>query len=75
MGFHRRHLTKEILLHTYTSKGMDGVKQLLRGGDALMYDDLFCGVVVEMYHELGESFDMTRSWKEIEQTILDELPN
>jgi len=72
MSFLKRHVSKEQLISTYTKTGIEGVKTLLRGADALFYDDLFSGTVIDIYH--GEDM-MFETWREIEQLILNELPN
>tara|TARA_B100001093_G_scaffold236658_1_gene226753 strand:+ start:2293 stop:2520 length:228 start_codon:yes stop_codon:yes gene_type:complete len=75
MGFNKRFLTKESILSTYTSSGLDGVKSILRSSDAIIFGDDFSSEIVDMYNEVGESCDLVGLWKAIEKTIADELPN
>jgi hypothetical protein len=75
MGFNKRHISKELLLKQYMESGIDGVKTCLRGGDALIYDDVFSAVIVSMYADISESYDISSTWSNIEQEILNELPN
>ncbi len=72
MSFLKRHISKEQLISTYIESGIEGVKTLLRGADALFYDDLFSGTVIDIYHGEDMMFD---TWKQIEKLIIDELPN
>ncbi len=74
MGFNKRFITKESILLQYKQSGIDGVKTHLRSADALIYDDLFSGIIVELYKEIGTEVKIN-PWREIEQEILKELPN
>ena len=74
MGFNKRYITKESILSIYNSSGLEGVKTHLRKADALIYNDLFSGIIVEMYKEIGTEVQIN-PWKEIEKEILKELPN
>jgi len=74
MGFNKRLITKESILSTYNNTGLDGVKTLLRNADALFYDDLFSGIIVEMYNEIGATVQIN-PWRDIEREIMKELPN
>jgi hypothetical protein len=75
MSFHKRYISKESILAQYSQSGIDGVKTHLRGADALFYSDMFSGVIVEMYHGISDSYDISDVWRGIEQEILNELPN
>ena len=72
MGFYKRIIDKDIILNTYRDTGLDGVKTLLRGSDALISSDYFTDNIIDIYH--GEEL-MYDSWIQIEKLITDQLPN
>ncbi len=74
MGFNKRYITKDSLLSVYNNNGIEGIKTHLRSADALIYNDLFSGLIVEMYNEIGTEVKIN-PWKDIEREILKELPN
>tara|TARA_R100001015_G_C4616782_1_gene172990 strand:- start:301 stop:525 length:225 start_codon:yes stop_codon:yes gene_type:complete len=74
MGFNKRYITKESIISLYTNKGIEGIKEHLRNADALIYSDLFSGIIVEMYNEIGMEVKID-PWSEIEREIIKELPN
>lgn len=59
MGFHTRHLSRNIIIEAYEKNGINGVKNLTKGADALDCDG-----------DSGRVFDKERTEEEIAQIIL-----
>ena len=75
MGFNKRYISKESIITQYNISGIEGVKTCLREADALFYDDAFSANILDMYSDIGMSYDIGGIWTAIEQQILNELPN
>jgi len=75
MGFNKRYISKESIITQYNISGIEGVKTCLREADALFYDDVFSADILDMYNDIGMSYDISGIWSAIEQQILNELPN
>ena len=75
MGFNKLHISKESLMAQYSSSGIEGVKTVLRGADAFICTDVVSSEIVDIYDEIGVSFNIADLWSNIENILLDELPN
>tara|TARA_R110002096_G_scaffold37730_4_gene104614 strand:+ start:247 stop:474 length:228 start_codon:yes stop_codon:yes gene_type:complete len=75
MGFNKLYISKESLMAQYSSSGIEGVKTALRGADTFICSDTLSADIVDVYDEIGTSFDIMESWSCIENILLNELPN
>jgi len=75
MGFNKRYISKESIMAQYSTSGIEGVKTCLREADALFYNDAFSADILDMYNDIGVSYDIKSIWSDIEQQILNELLN
>ena len=49
--------------------------QYSRGADTFICSDTLSADIVDVYDEIGTSFDIMESWSCIENILLNELPN
>jgi len=67
MGFHRRHISAEMLIDAYRSKGMEGVRDWYRGADAIVSETGLASDVTDLMFE--EQFDNIGTWNKISALI------
>ena len=69
MGFHRRHISDEMLIDAYRHKGMEGVREWYRGADAIIAEHGLASKVTDLMYE--EQFDEVNTWNKISKLISD----
>ncbi len=69
MGFHRRHISSEMLISAYRHKGIEGVREWFRGCDAIVTQGELAGQVTDLMYE--EQFDEINTWNKISKLISD----
>jgi len=69
MGFHRRHISDEMLINAYRDKGIEGVREWYRGCDAIVTQGDLAGNVTNLMYE--EQFDEIKTWNKISELISD----
>jgi len=69
MGFHRRHISAEMLISAYQEKGMEGVRDWFRGADSITAEIGLASEVTDLMYE--EQFDEINTWNKISKLISD----
>jgi len=69
MGFHRRHISSEMLISAYRSKGIEGVREWYRGADAIIAEQGLASNITDLMYE--EQFDDEGTWNKISELISD----
>jgi len=69
MGFHRRHISSEMIINAYRHKGMEGVREWYRGADAIVAEDGLASDITNLMYE--EQFDDEGTWNKISKLISD----
>jgi len=69
MGFHRRHISAEMLINAYRQEGMEGVRDWYRGADAIVAETGLASEVTDIMFE--EQFDDVGTWNKISKLISD----
>lgn len=67
MGFHRRHISAEMLIDAYRHKGIEGVREWYRNCDAIISETGLASEVTDLMYE--EQFDEVSTWNKISKLI------
>ena len=67
MGFHRRHISAEMLISAYRHEGMEGVRSWYRGADSITSEEGLATEVTDLMFE--EQFDEVGTWNKISELI------
>ena len=73
MGFHRRHISTEMLVEAYKRNGIEGVREWYRGCDAIVAEYGLASEVTDLMYE--EQFQPEETWKKITKILKKEIKN
>mgnify|MGYP001158771676 CR=1 FL=1 len=73
MGFHRRHISAEMLINAYENNGVEGVMEWYRGCDAIVAEMGIASEVTDLMYE--EKFDPEETRKKIIKILKNKIEN
>ena len=73
MGFHRRHISAEMLLNAYKHGGIDNVMEWYEGCDAIVSEMGIASEITDLMYE--EQLDPTETRKKIIKILKNKIKN
>ena len=73
MGFHRRHISSEMLLTAYKNEGVEGIRSWYSGCDAIVAETGLASDITDLMFE--EQLAPKETWEKITKLLKKEIKN